>query len=262
MNDRKLTEYNTDLPDWLLRNINKVCPYCGANICDSGPFDNYGNMTYTQRFCINPKCPGHMSHKIDILAKRFNIKNFGPETALSLCRLNHYDNHLEALKFWFPEEKPYVHLWEVADMAMLYGYSGSWRDMLLGCKDFEEFFATKTNLPPVISANKDYLIYCQSFFRIKPPLSVNVINVMMTGSINGYSNRAQFIAAINETFGKYVQVIDVGKRVRGVSFLIKEEGTVDHSKSALAMSSGIPIVTPITFLQYVANKVKEVIECE
>lgn len=259
----EMTSANPFIPEWLRSNINTECPYCGGPIVDDGPIGNNGVMLLTQRFCANSLCPGHMAHKIDILAKKFGVKGFGPETALSLCKSYKFRNHLEVLKIWFPDKKPLVHLWEVGDMAMLYGYSGSWRDLLLGYKDFTDFFENSTEIPPLIQANKNYLLYCQSYFDLKKPLSKNVIYVMMTGSIQGYSNRAKFIAAINDTFGSYVQVIDVGKRARNVHFLIKEEGSVDHSKSDLAMRNGIQIITPKDFLKVIASIVKEMIDkCE
>lgn len=250
----RLTECNTEMPAWLYDNINKRCPHCGAHICDDGPVVN-GVMQLTQRYCINPRCPGHMAHKMDILAKRFGVKGFGPETALSLCKVNKYQNHLEILKKWFPDSKPKVHLWEVGDLAMIYGFGGSWKELVLGYSSFEEFFKTATMIPEAIRCNEEYLLYCEQFFEVKPPLSKNVVNIMMTGSINGFSNRAQFVEAVNLTFGKYVQVIDVGKRVRGVSYLVKEQGTVDHSKSDLANANGIPIVTPIEFLTKIGEMV-------
>ena len=49
-------------------------------------------------------------------------------------------------------------------------------------------------------------------------------------------------------FGQYVHVIQTGRRKTGVSFLIKEEDAVDHSKSQLARENNIPIVTPTQFI--------------
>lgn len=249
----RLTVNNTSMPKWLFDNINKYCPHCGAHLCDDGPTDDNGIMLLTQRYCINPRCPGHMAHKMNILAKRFNVKNFGPETALSLCKMNNYQNHLEILKKWFPNEKPKVHLWEVGEMAMIYGYAGGWKEIVLGRKSFQDYFDNTPMIPSAIHVNKEYLMYCEKFFDVKPPLSKNVINIMMTGSIQGFTNRAMFVEAVNTTFGKYVQVVDVGKRVRGVSYLVKETGTVDHSKSDLARANGIPIVTPTEFLVKIAE---------
>lgn len=256
-----LTAYNTDMPAWLFDNINKMCPHCGAHLMDDGPVVN-GVLQLTQRYCINPHCPGHLAHRMDILAKRFGVKGFGPETALSLCKAYKYKNHLEILKKWFPDSKPKVHLWEVGDMSMIYGFSGSWKELVMGYHSFEEFFRMAMMIPPAIQYNKDYLFYCEKFFDIKEPLSKNVINIMMTGSISGFSNRSQFVEAINMTFGKYVQVIDVGKRIRNVSYLVKEEGTVDHSKSDLARAHDIPIVTPMEFLTKIGEIVTYICEKE
>lgn len=246
----KPTEYNTSLPSWLADNINKRCPYCGAHIVD--------NELLTQRYCINQKCYGHMSRKMDILAKRFNIKGFGPASALSYCNLFKPENHLEILRSWFPNEKPLVELWEAGDMSMIYGYGpGEWKNMALGFKSFNDMIDNGTDITPTIYANRAYLNYCEGFFRIKEPFSRRIINVMITGSVTGFSNREQYIQSVNKTFGKYIQTIQVGKRASGVSFLISEQGVVGSSKTEVALRNGIPIITPIEYVKYLGNLLSE-----
>ena len=68
-----LTINHHDLPNWLLDNLNKYCPECKAPLFDAGPEDEFGNTQYTQRYCANPYCPGHMAEKISYLATYLKI---------------------------------------------------------------------------------------------------------------------------------------------------------------------------------------------
>jgi hypothetical protein len=250
-----LTEYNKSIPDWLYENINKQCPYCGAHIADDGPDGNNGQLLLTQRYCINPSCPGHLQHRIDILAKRFNVKGFGPETGLSFAKSYHYKNHLQILQVWFPDYKPKIHLWEVGDLSMIYGLSGTWKEYTMGYRSFQEMFDNADYLPRIIRANKNYLFYCETFFDIKAPLSKDVVNIMISGSIDNFSNRKQFVETMNDTFGKWVQIIDVKKRISDVACLVKEPYSSDHEKTSLAESNGIPILSSREFIIKIAQKV-------
>lgn len=248
-----LTINNKEMPRWLYDNINHTCPYCSFSLVDDGP-----NGQYTQRWCSNPACPGHLSNRMVILAKRLGVKGVGFHTALTFVQQHHLNNHLQILPIWFPSFKPTVDLWEVGDLAMVYGFSGSWKELTLGKSSFQDFFETASDIPTILMQNRNYLLYCEGFFNVKPALSAKVVYIMMTGSIQGYSNRGDFIRALNSYYGSYIQVIDVGKRVRGVSFLIKEDYTVDHSKSDLARRNNIPIVTPRQFVAYIIMEVSKI----
>lgn len=238
-----LTQSNPNIPEWLRENINTSCPYCGTPLFD--------NDILTQRFCPNPSCPGHLAQRCDTICKYFNIKNVGPATALSMIKSKSLQNTYEFIREVFKGEKPEVELWEVAKLGGIYGIDTKFRELLIGYSSFEEYFDTDPNVHPIMAEDRDYLIYGQQFFKIKRPLSKRVINVMMTGSIDGFTNRKDFIRKCNDTFGHRLQVIEVGKRATNVQYLIKEKTTVDHSKSALALKHGIPIVTPMEFLYLV-----------
>lgn len=246
----RLTEFNTELPSWLYNNISKRCEYCGAHIADDGP--------YTQRYCINPRCYGHMMQRIDKLAKRFQINGFGPKAALSYCRSHGTQNHLEILKDWFPDSKPSVYLWEVGELAMIYSLGpNEWKTIALGYSSFNDMFTQNVNLPALVQANRDYLLYCETFFSVKAPLARRVVNVMITGSVSGFSNRDMFIEGVNMTFGKFIQTVNVGKRKTNVDYLITEPGTQDNSKYRDAIKYGIPIVSPTEYLYILKGMLNE-----
>lgn len=243
------TAFRNDLPDWVKSSIKTTCSYCGSYI-----LDNSDTGVTTARVCANPKCPGHMMHKMAFVAKYFGVTGFGPETALSYIKGNNCQNHLEILKKWFPDDKPLVSLSEVAILACIDGYGETQaRQELNKYGTFEAYFANLANANPVLRKNYDYLMECQSYFALKPALSSRVIRVMGTGSFHGFNNRDEFFQMVNDAYGSMLQVVQTGKRKTGVSYLIKEKDAVDHSKSQIARENNIPIVTPKEFVDILSQ---------
>ncbi len=244
-----ITEYRTDLPEWVRDNIITECPYCGSLIAD-----NSDTGVTTARWCLNPKCPGHMMHKMNKMAKHFNIKGFGPATALQMIKRYNYENHFQIIPKWFNGEKPLVALPDIATLAYIDGYGAETACMELSHYScFEDYFSMCCNVNPLLYKNADMLISVQQYFAIKPGLSIKKMFVMGTGSFHGYNSREEFFRMINDAYGMYINVIQKGKRKTGISYLIKEHDAVDHSKSATARSCGIPIVTPREFISIIAS---------
>lgn len=239
----QLTLYRKDLPDWAMEAIKTLCPYCGSFIADNGD-----TGVTTARWCVNDKCPGHMKYKMKAVADYLHVKNFGPETALSYITKNKCNNHLEILNEWYPEEKPLVPLSDVAVLACIEGYGETQaKQELNSYGSFTAYFNDLLRVNPLLRPHLEYLLECEKFFNIKQPMSSRRMLVMGTGSFHNYDNRDEFFSLINDAFGQVIQVIQTGKRKTGVSYLIKENDAVDHSKSQLAKECGIPIVTPAEF---------------
>lgn len=235
--------YRTDLPDWAKEDMMTECPYCGSLIVD-----NSDTGVTTARWCPNKSCPGHMQHKMNFVADFFHVKNFGPKSALNYIKANGCKNHLEILNDWFKEERPLVSLADVAVLACLDGYGVTQANKELNSfGSFNAYFADLTRVNPLLRNNMAYLLECEQYFNVKPPLAATQMLVMGTGSFNNYSSREEFFDEINDAFGQYIHVIQTGKRKTGVSYLIKERDAVDHSKSQIAKECGIPIVTPAEF---------------
>ena len=240
-----ISMYRSDLPEWVKDNMKMTCQYCGSYIAD-----NSDTGVTTSRWCVNPHCPGHMAHKMKFVADFFGVKNFGPATALSYCNSHKCKNHLEILKEWFKEEKPLVSLADVATLACIEGYGETQaKKELNSFGSFSHYFANVYSPNNILLPYRDYLIECESYFNLKPPLSARKIYVMATGSFNGYNNRDEYFKQLNDAFGNVIQIIQTGKRKTGVSYLIKEKNAVDHSKSQIAKECGIPIVTPAEFFR-------------
>lgn len=255
-----LTINNTGLPVWLYNNINKYCPECGAPLFDDGPTDSDGNVQYTQRYCANPYCPGHMAEKIAYMATKLGIPGVKGATALSMIKLRGLKSHLEAIPYWYQDSKPpALYLWEIADIAQVYGLQNKWRELLSGCNSFKEFYDSYPCMTQDLIDCKPILLKAESYFEVKPALSKRIINIMMTGSIDGYSNRKDFVTYLNDKVGKYIQIVEVGKRAHDVDFLVKEPYTVDHSKTGVAINNNIPIVSSAQFVWYLNQELQQLL---
>lgn len=248
MADFVLTKFNKRAPAWVLENIMAECPYCGSPICDNSPT---GTMTF--RWCLNPKCPGHMQHRIEALAKHFGISGFGVKSALSWYRLHPNCMHLEILKEWF-DVPPLVPLSTVVKLAFIRGYGETSAVTALDSyADFQTYFQQASPPDPILNANRQYLYECSTYFRIKEPVSSLQMVVMGTGAFNGYKSRSDYFSEINEKYGRYVHVIETtGPRKTGVAYLIKENNAPDRSKSRIAAEYGIPVLTPKQFYDMIS----------
>ena len=256
----KITYYNEDIPPWLKPHMKIFCE-CGGVMADDGPVDYRGIMKLTQRFCLNPYCPYHMGEKIQMLAKYFNLVGVGEETAINLVKSYKLENHLEVLKLWFPQP-PEVYLYEVGELAYIYGLKGQCKDLFGGYRSFEDYFAEENYIPEIVQNNKNYLLQCQSYFRIrKDVLSTQVLRVMLTGSIRGFNSRRDFLEFVNERCKPYFRVEDNKKTVRDTYCLVKEPESVDYSKTQIAINHNIPIMSSAKFVALL-DEMKGVLENE
>lgn len=237
-----LTKYHqNDLPPWVWENIEKTCRKCGTPIAQ--------NKLLTARWCPNPACPGHLRYRISSMADFFGIKGIGPKTAEEMIRIHKMKTPFDVIPIWFKDTKPLVSLADISQLACIEGYGATAAESeLRHYATFEEYFRLCTTVNPLLKEKKDMLIDAQKYFRLKPALSRHSINVMGTGSFDGYRSREEYFNFVNMIFGEYVHVIQTGERKTGVAFLLKEPHSQDHSKSRTAIRNSIPIITPMQFI--------------
>lgn len=223
-----------EIPDWLSEHINLTCPYCGAPITN--------NALLTDRCCSNEKCPEHMAQKIAVLAKRFDVKNFGIASARESVRLHKFSLHTQILPYWF-ENRPSLYLHEVGEICLIKGHQKKWRQY---CEGYDTMLQVvrSPRTPREVREHWVLLVCTAALCDIKPRLLGKRLNVMLSGSFDGYRSRSDFITEMNQKYGDVVQLVDVGKRKTDVAFLVKEEFATDHEKSAIANDMGIPIIAP------------------
>lgn len=243
----RLRSDNTNIPDWLKDNIMLKCPYDGIPLID--------NDNLTVSLCPNPYCPGHMSHKMDYVAKRLGVSNFGPAAALDFILHTKPTNHLAIIPYLFPHEPPELYLWEIGELCLISNYRTKWQH-IAGKYNSMQTFLDSSDCPADLREYRDFLIYSEGYFRVKKAITGRDIRVMLSGSFNGYSNRSDFVAYVNSLYGDYYRIIDIGKRKLECDYLIKEAHTSDHSKTQIAKEYDIPIVTPSEFLNMVRKAVE------
>lgn len=238
-----ITEFRSDLPDWVKENIMLRCVHCGSYICD-----NSDTGVTTARWCPNPSCIGHMAVKVVDICTHYGIKGIGEKTARDLCRMKGWTNPCQCIPYFFPNGKPEASLSDIVLFFNIDGYGEtSAVQELSAYYCFEDYFLPTNYVNPLLLPWKDKLIEAQQYFALKRPMSKRKIHVMATGAFHGFSNRDEYFRKINTAFGEQVHVIVVGKRKNNVDFLIKEVDSADRSKATLAKQAKIPTVTPAQF---------------
>lgn len=236
------------IPEEFSSHILSKCPKCRVPI--------YRNWALTRAKCINPSCPIHGGERLNYVAKKLGLTGVGPKTGENIMWDRRLDNHMEVLPYILGDYKPYVHLWEIADMCCIEGMSKTLEEVFTGFTDFESYFLVRRNLDGMMRY-KNILCQSEKCFTIKEPLSKVVVNVMLHGSIPGYRNRDMFIQKCNDVAGKYVRVKNVGKRVSDVTCLITESKHDTNDKVVLAKENGIPIYNKMEFLNLYNSIIKK-----
>lgn len=222
------------VPSWLAEKVNTTCPYCGSTISN--------NLALTDRYCSNEKCPEHLAQKIVVLAKRFGVKNFGIASAREAVRLYKFQLHTQIIPYWF-DKKPSLFLHEVGEICLIKGHQKKWREY---CEGFDNMLQVVRcpRTPADVRKHGVLLICTAAMCDVKPGLIGKRLNVMLSGSFDGYRSRDEFVVEMNQKYGDVVQMVDIGKRKTEVAFLVKESFATDHEKSAIAAAQGIQVITP------------------
>lgn len=243
----------------LAKDILKECPYDGAPILR--------NLELTVTKCMHPECRGHMKFRADDMLKYLGVKGIGPETCLTYIKSKGLSNHFQIIPLVFGDNKPSLHLWEVAMFCYVPGISTGWEEVLAGYGNFREFFI---NSPQAnyYSPYRSKLEEAEKYFHIKLPLARRKIDVMITGSINGFSPRDAFIDACNAIVGSLIRIKKSGQK-QSANYLIceykenllmsLEAGLPVTGKAEAAWKGGAKIVTSAEFLSDLHLLVRELL---
>lgn len=249
----QFSEYSEGIPEWLRPHLKMICSYCGSYIADNA--DESADGIITVRKCANPRCPGHMQHRLTHLAEYYQVKGVGPKTALQLIRDYRLESHLDILPVWFPNEKPTEQLSKIVDLACIEGYGSTKAESSMNSyKSFKDYFCNCTNIDQDAWFHRDELYKAETYFNVAEPMSRCIMYVMLHGTFTGYAKRDMFLRDVNSIFGSVIQVVDAKKRKTGVSYLIRETGAPYGDKDRVAREAGIPIVTPLQFLDIMTGK--------
>lgn len=219
------------------------CPQCGK--------PRIGNDELTEVKCIDYNCVRYVKNRAVDMFKYLGVEGLGPASCEKLLYTHKAKSHMELIPIKFGD-KPNVHLWEVAKLAAVPGYSGSFKELLEGYSTFEEYFATAENIPPMVKTFESRLLQYEDYFKLKPALSKNKIIVMITGHVTGFANKDLYVAHCNKLFGHIVQT-DMKKSVKA-KFVITEHPDSDTDKLKKARDNKIPVITPNQYMVFLLSK--------
>lgn len=220
------------IPLQLRGHMAEDCPDCG--------FFMVMNDNMTQRRCGDYECIGHLAEKADRMMKYLKIEGIGPAKSRSLMTSNNLTSHFDILPLII-KYKPSVHLFEIAILLQIDGEKGKLEKELKPYSSFLQYFS-RGKTYPALRGYEEELMRAESYFDIKPPITGATIEIMITGSLAGYTKNA-FIDLCNEIMGGYVHIKMVGLK-NTAQFCITENKSSSTDKARLArgeLRSGVSI---------------------
>lgn len=246
------------LPSWLRDNLRSTCK-CG------GDMENYYNDAeqITNRRCSNKHCPYMLAQRIVTACDIFKVDGIGPERAFDLVRTHNLRSVYEALPHIIPREIE-VPLALYLRLAFIPGFATKWGLVTESCSTLDDCY-TQYNGPlrDVLDEYKEELYAGLEFVKIKPKEQkefkcIYRCTVMLSGTVRGYHDRNQFIAALNLASKGLVEIsVSESKRKTGITALIQEADSPNRGKAECALENGIPIMTPQEFREFIAKKIQD-----
>lgn len=231
------------------------------------PYDGYPivrNEELTVAFCARPSCIGHRKFQLDDLLKHFGVKGIGPQKCEEYLNIVGIDNIFMAAEMVLGY-RPQMHLSEIAKFCYTRGISNEWENVLAGFASFTDFYNTERSLP--YRKYKGMLLDAEKYVNVLKPLSREKVEVMITGSIIGYSNRELFIKDCNEIVGGVIRVKLCGAKQSADYLIVEEKEEVlraaksggGSTKARAAINGGVKVVTSKEFVIELAAIVKTLI---
>jgi len=217
------------------------------------------NNNLTSRKCSNPYCSGHLGARASKMFKMLNIGGIGTITASKLIQRYNLYTHFQLLDrsiygdfpidsaettlISFIKNKPSLALHDLVKYTYIPGLQDGTFNIMNQYSDIDDFIANGKpyNLNNVTWAllltKRDEIKYAQTLFNVSMPLSSQIFEIMVTGSVAGYSNREDFVPYLNITYGSYVQFKKVGKKLSADILILDFQPQRVSGKLAKAMSS-------------------------
>ena len=237
--------------------IAETCPYCGGkmiNLCNE-----FGKIT--NRRCENyTTCPGHNAAKAEDMFKILGVQGIGYKTCLDYLRSNGYKSHLDCLPLSTENE---LYLYDIFRLLCIDGLDKQWKKECetVNVYTLEDVNKLSPKLQVYVNNNMDTINKILEYIKIKVPskkFSDTFNNIMITGPVNGFVNKNDFINYCNDKYGEYIKTIhQENKRKTNVDYLIKEPQTAPRAKVEVAKSAGIPIVSSEEYLKILEEACKQ-----
>lgn len=261
----------------------KTCSYCESELLVSENLKHFR--------CSNDKCPGHFAAKLENFFEEFQIKGFGRAkcediiinnglteiyqifilTPEQMCSWNNPDVKYEDwLKIRSITLGVYP-LWKVIKSLGLYRIDNLAKDIFMSYDNIVKFYEDLMEHGESLIAQKigkkegklSYIIYEEllnnlgavvnalRFFNIQPAIQ-KVIKIAITGGVNGWGSKDEFVAYLNGLAkGKFY--IDRADSVTKATEVVIAESPSGSSKYRKAIQYGIPIMSSLEFEQYIKS---------
>lgn len=220
--------------------------------------------------CANPLCPQHMSLKIAQIFSDLKMKSLGAAFARQLIIALNIKHPLQAfdpnIVQLYPDkssanyktfslyltEHPTVDYWKLYTYLYIPGFKEDWMQTVNTCTSSIQVASQPCPLKmsPMqweeAKKNFKYIDKLLDVFDVKFQHSSKILEVTLTGSMLGYSNRDDFIVNMNRLYGDRYTIKKVGKK-KSAHFLISDSDMSGHSKTQAALEGGVPIINSTTF---------------
>lgn len=246
------------IPEWLLSNLDKKCPYCGSPYHVGLSPD--GNRI-TKHYCPNRECPATVAMKMVYIWDILDVDGIKYGRSMELIKRNGIKRHMDAIPYVI-KGKPKVNLATFMRMNCIYSVDKAWESICQGKKSVEEVLSSVKLIGLIDEYDKQAILDAQKYVEIVYPEELQYdpvfsATVMITGDIMGVPRRELFIEALNRYYKGLLNLkYAPSKRKTGIFALIKEESSPITGKVTIAMENNIPIYTPSQFVEKIHEIMK------
>lgn len=242
---------------WVYEQLNHSCPYCGSKI--------YNSSNLRTRKCGNPRCYHKLAEKADYMLKDLGIKGIGVKT---LERVITSQEMVSIFEIFIKEAYKNIRL--LSSQAEMKVEALSRQRFTVQPYKIVEYLGidgigkesayalmknVKNQFDPLPAQLQEYKVEIAlgwEAFNVKVIQGkLGTYNVMLTNSIQGYSNRKGFITYLNNKYGEKFEFKEVGAVSR--ANVLVADTLNSSSKELYCRKNGIPIMSSKLF----ESKIKE-----
>lgn len=247
---------NNLISDDIMYYIPIKCEYCGSDI--------HFTDSLRQIYCPNRYCAVKVAARLESMAKYMKADGWGESTCREVCRRFHLKSPYQVfllegkecntvaafgkkMKSICETEKRTVTLWEVVKLANIpsvetvaYKIFDGYKNLSEAYNDIEKmqvpFIAEKLGIKSsdtsVLAVNiyntlieyKSELLFGETKFHIYEPKGMR-LRIAITGGVDGYTNKSQFISYINNRYDGVVHAVLINSVSSNIHILVADSDT-------------------------------------
>lgn len=233
------------------------------------------NENLTSAKCSNPFCPGHLAQRANAVFKALNYKGLGEVFAQDLIIQYHLKHHLDIFNKDFVEALPnsndkntlfknYVKTPVSIDFYKIFTFlyiphiQEQWYSIVGNATTLEQVYNRNKpdNLTKVqwviIQNNLKKLNQILYLFNIRYQRAISTLEIMITGGVENFNNKDEFINYLNVNFGDKFNFKQVGVK-KSSHICICDSISSNSRKYKVAKMSGIPVTTSDNLINLLRN---------